>query len=110
MPKHVANGPSLGGRPLTVLSFFADTPRALAVTPDGTKVYMAAFFSGNGTATSFMGNFFGARQSAAASSTLPSSLRRSTSTRSVEPQPLTGVIVKYDGTHWKDETGLIRDA
>lgn len=39
---------SLGGEPLTILTFFADTPRALAVTPDGSTVYAAAFFSGNG--------------------------------------------------------------
>src|SRR4051794_5404277 len=32
------NGATLGGTPLTILSFFADTPRALAVTPDGNKV------------------------------------------------------------------------
>src|SRR5215471_6438858 len=33
---------SMGGTPLTILTFFADTPRALAVTPDGSKVYVAA--------------------------------------------------------------------
>ncbi len=40
-------GETLGGTPLRILSFFADTPRALAT--DGTTVYVAAFHSGNGT-------------------------------------------------------------
>ncbi|HEX3759080.1 MAG TPA: hypothetical protein VHW23_10255 [Kofleriaceae bacterium] len=44
-------GASLGGTPLTVVTLFADTPRALAVTPDGATVYVAAFESGNRTTT-----------------------------------------------------------
>jgi cytochrome c peroxidase len=40
-------GTTFGGTPLRILTFFADTPRAL--TTDGTKVYVAAFHSGNGT-------------------------------------------------------------
>src|SRR5690606_7719370 len=42
-----APGIGLGGRPIGILSFFADTPRALAT--DGTTVYVAAFHSGNQT-------------------------------------------------------------
>jgi DNA-binding beta-propeller fold protein YncE len=42
-------GTSLGGTPLTLVTLFADTPRALAVTPDGSRVYAAAFHSGNRT-------------------------------------------------------------
>ncbi|WP_408890201.1 beta-propeller fold lactonase family protein [Myxococcus faecalis] len=42
-------GSTLGGTPLTIVSLFADTPRALAVTPDGSRVYAAAFHSGNRT-------------------------------------------------------------
>ena len=44
-------GGTLGGTPLEILSFFADTPRALAVSADGAEVYVAAFHSGNETAT-----------------------------------------------------------
>ncbi|MFP6654612.1 MAG: YncE family protein, partial [Myxococcota bacterium] len=43
-------GPSLGGQPLRILSFFGDTPRALARSADGTKVWVAIHFSGNRTA------------------------------------------------------------
>src|SRR6516225_74175 len=42
-------GTSLGGTPLTIVTLFADTPRALAVSPDGNTVYAAAFHSGNQT-------------------------------------------------------------
>src|SRR4029453_12398802 len=45
-----APGSSLGGTPLAIVTLFADTPRALAVSPDGGTVYAAAFHSGNQTA------------------------------------------------------------
>src|SRR5437773_9987315 len=44
-------GTSLGGTPLTKLTFFGDTPRALAASPSGNRVYAAVFHSGNRTAT-----------------------------------------------------------
>jgi len=48
----VANtGPGLGGTPIEIMSFFSDTPRALAVSPSGDHVYVAAFYSGNQTTT-----------------------------------------------------------
>jgi DNA-binding beta-propeller fold protein YncE len=42
-------GTSLGGTALAILTLFTDTPRALAVTPDGTRVYAAGFHTGNRT-------------------------------------------------------------
>ena len=42
-------GTAVGGKPVRILTFFADTPRGLAVTPDGNTVYVAAFQSGNQT-------------------------------------------------------------
>ncbi|MEE8147295.1 MAG: hypothetical protein V3T24_06800, partial [Longimicrobiales bacterium] len=42
-------GTSLGGDPLKILSLFGDTPRALAATPDGSRVYAAVSHSGNRT-------------------------------------------------------------
>ena len=42
-------GAAVGGVPQRILSFFADTPRALAVSPDRATVYVAAFKSGNQT-------------------------------------------------------------
>lgn len=43
--------PQVGGTPVRIMSFFADTPRALAVSPDRNTVYVAAFKSGNQTAS-----------------------------------------------------------
>ena len=42
-------GGTIGGTPVEILTFFADTPRALAVSDDGDTVYVAAFHSGNQT-------------------------------------------------------------
>ena len=43
-------GAGFGGTPLRIIELFTDTPRALTVSPDGSKVYAAGFFSGNQTA------------------------------------------------------------
>jgi DNA-binding beta-propeller fold protein YncE len=42
-------GATLGGTPLAIVQCFGDTPRGLAASPDGTRVYAAAFHSGNRT-------------------------------------------------------------
>jgi len=42
-------GSSFGGNPVRILSFFADTPRALAVSSDKSQIFVAAFHSGNQT-------------------------------------------------------------
>lgn len=100
---------SLGGEPLEILTFFAEMPRALAVTPDGSKVYAAAFHSGNATASTFVGNFVGIGNPLppfAPSVQVPFNVGVNAFG---QEQPLTSVIVKYDGTHWRDEAGQIRD-
>src|ERR1700677_4482750 len=48
-------GATMGGTPLTILSFFTDTPRALAVSPDQNTVYVAGFKTGNQTTTILQG-------------------------------------------------------
>ena len=42
-------GAALGGTPLSITACFTDTPRGLAVSPDGTRVYAGGFHSGNRT-------------------------------------------------------------
>jgi DNA-binding beta-propeller fold protein YncE len=91
-------GDSLGGDPLTIVTLFSDTPRALAVTPDGSRVYAAAFHSGNRTTTlpepvvpnggEAAGGVPGPNTNAAG-----------------VPAPEVGVIVKHDGQHWVDSLG-----
>jgi len=44
-----APGEGLGGEPVTIVNLFGDSPRALAVSPDGRTVYAAVFRSGNRT-------------------------------------------------------------
>jgi DNA-binding beta-propeller fold protein YncE len=90
-------GTSLTGTPLTILTLFTDTPRALAVSPDGQRVYAAGFHSGNQTApvsalfAIFRGtpppftNFEG------------------------KPGPLTGMVLKYTNGHWLDNIGRVFD-
>ena len=81
---------SLSGNPLTVLTLFADTPRALAVSQDGATVYAAPLFSGNGTTT---------LQRDAVINRKPAPLSSTDGVRA----PDTGLIVKYDGAVWRDE-------
>jgi DNA-binding beta-propeller fold protein YncE len=94
-------GATLAGTPLAVVTLFADTPRALAVSADGRTVYAAAFQSGNQTTSIHE--------------------RIVTPTAGLPPphtnaegiaQPGTAIIVKYradpsDGgkPHWLDDVG-----
>jgi DNA-binding beta-propeller fold protein YncE len=93
-------GPS-ASQPLSVLTLFTDTPRALAVSPDGRRVYAAGFHSGNQTtivtelnATYRLGN----RQR------LPP-----TTNHEGKAAPGVSVIVKWNGSHWLDELGQVWD-
>lgn len=97
-------GNTLGGKPLTIITLFSDTPRALAVTPDGKTVYAAAFRSGNGTTTVSAGSI--------PANGLPPPL---TNFQGV-PAPQVGLIVKFRQSakdsrmHWQDETGKTWDS
>jgi DNA-binding beta-propeller fold protein YncE len=95
-------GATLTGTPLTIVTLFSDTPRALAVSPDGSKVYAAAFHSGNRTTT--VHEFFVPNGGQAAGG-LPAP---NTNGDGV-PQPEVGLIVKFNGTHWVDELGRVWD-
>lgn len=94
-------GTSLGGDPLTVLTLFTDTPRALAASPEGNIVYAAGFLTGNRTTVI---NEYLIRE--ATQPFNPSSNRSYpgplTNYFNIE-QPGVGLIVKYDGSHWIDE-------
>ena len=106
-------GATLTGTPLTIITLFTDTPRALAVSPDGSKVYAAGFKTGNRTTTIFEMNV-------TANGGLPdaSTLVDTNGDGVAEPhpvnfegrvQPLTGMIVKYNGSHWTDSIGRLWD-
>jgi len=107
-------GTAMGGEPITIVTLFTDTPRALAVSPNGEQVYAAGFKTGNQTTTilemivtpeggvpgpkAFVDtNFDGVPDT-----WLP------TDANGV-PQTLTSLIVKFNGTNWVDETGKVWD-
>ncbi|MGK3987047.1 hypothetical protein WME99_28670 [Sorangium sp. So ce136] len=91
-------GTSLCGDPLNIVSLFSDTPRALVATPDGSRVYAAAFHSGNRTTSisdivvpdggEDVGGVPGPNESADGT-----------------PAPEVGLILKHDGEHWVDVIG-----
>jgi len=86
---------SLTGGPISIITLFSDTPRALAVSPDGKKVYAAGFKTGNQTTiiTEFLG--------------LPNA--PPTTNHAGIDQPHVAQIVKFDGTHWVDDIGRTFD-
>jgi len=86
-------GSTLGGDPLSVTSLFGDTLRSLAVSADGSKVYAAVMHSGN-------------RTTAIGESGKPVPTISADGTE----QPDTGLIVQYDGSGWRDETGSETDS
>ncbi|PTL83007.1 hypothetical protein DAT35_13370 [Vitiosangium sp. GDMCC 1.1324] len=88
-------GTSLGGSPLTILTLFSDTPRALAVTPDGSRVYAAAFHSGNRTTAL---SELQVPDGGEAAGGVPGP---NFSLAGV-PAPEVGLIVKFNGEHWVD--------
>jgi DNA-binding beta-propeller fold protein YncE len=94
-------GTTLGGAPLTIVTLFTDTPRALAVTPDGTRVYAAGFHTGNRTTAigeAVLPDGFG-----------PDGAPGPTTNSDGDPAPEIGTIVQWNGTHWVDPLGRPRD-
>jgi DNA-binding beta-propeller fold protein YncE len=96
-----ALGRNLEGTPLAVVTLFIDTPRALAVTPDGSRVYAAGFHSGNRTTIvpeTSLPDGFGA-----------DGVPGPTTNAEGRPAPEIGAIVKWNGAHWVDALGRPRD-
>lgn len=109
-------GNTLGGTPLKIMSFFTDTPRALAVSPDHNTVYVAGFKSGNQTTVVNEGricpNF---------DTSHPCTLNNGDTgvgghlgpgtDASGETAPFISMIVKFNNKdgHWEDELGRVWD-
>ncbi|MBM3794578.1 MAG: hypothetical protein FJW31_11020 [Acidobacteria bacterium] len=101
---------SAGGLPVSILSFFTDTPRALAVSPDRKTVYVAGYKTGNLTTTVSDGRVCeGFKPSQPCTmrdrSMSPGGNPGPATDAKGEPAPETGLIVKFNrGTgHWEDE-------
>ncbi|HEX6903335.1 MAG TPA: beta-propeller fold lactonase family protein [Thermoanaerobaculia bacterium] len=95
------SGNTMGGTPLTIVTLFTDTPRALAVTPDGSRVYAAGFHTGNQTTIlndTWVPDGFG-----------PDGVPGPAANAEGRPAPETGAIVKWNGKNWVDALGRPRD-
>ncbi len=102
-------GATLTGTPLAIIELFGDTPRALAVSPDGNTVYAAVFHSGNQTTTIAEGGVCdlaaGTGSCDVHGSTMPGPLPPPHTNFDGTPRPETGLIVKFDPAsgEWRDE-------
>src|SRR5258708_2118035 len=109
-PAHL--GTTLGGTPVRIMTFFTDTPRALAVSADGNTVFVPGFKTANPTSL-----FNKARQCTGFNTSQPCTLsdlsvspggHLGPATDALgEPAPQVSMIVKYDNAagHWEDELG-----
>ena len=102
-------GSALGGTPLTIVTLFGDTPRPLAVSPDGGTVYAGIYHSGNRTTTingeAVCDGGAGAASCTVDGATAPGGLPAPNVDANNAPQPEVGLIVKFNGSHWVDELG-----
>ena len=103
-------GPTtLGGTPLSVLMLFTDTPRALAVSPDGNTVYAAGFHTGNRTTAVSEGlvcdGGAAAGSCSVAGSTMPGGLPAPNTNFQGIGAPETGLVLRFDtgSGHWEDQ-------
>lgn len=87
------NGSDVNGGPLTILNMFTDSLRALAATPDGSRVYAASFTSGNRTTV---------LDAIAVNGKKPRPWRNQDGILA----PATGLIIKQSGNRWLDEDGV----
>ncbi len=120
---------TLEGTPLTIVQLFTDTPRALAVTPDGSGVYAAGFHTGNQSTAihqqlvctdsnksdqtvqgscSFSGGT-DALGNPLPNNRAPGGLPLPTAAINGDVQRDTGIIVRFNGSNWVDELGRIWD-
>jgi DNA-binding beta-propeller fold protein YncE len=104
-------GTQFGGLPLKILSLFADTPRPLAVSPDGNTVYVGAFKSGNQTTSIneelVCDTFDTTKTCTVKGTTYPSGRLGPATDASGKPAPRSGLIVKYNKAkaRWEDVLG-----
>jgi YVTN family beta-propeller protein len=96
-------GTTFGGTPLRILTFFADTPRALAT--DGTNVYVAAFQSGNQTTALAEPTIPDSFASACGGGGVGTGIPGPSDNSAHAAAPFTGIIVKRVGGNWVDSLG-----
>jgi DNA-binding beta-propeller fold protein YncE len=104
-------GDTIGGTPLKIVELFGDTPRALAVSPDGGTVYAAVFNSGNQTTTLSEGavcnGFDPSTPCTIMGVQYPGGNPGPATNHAGIQAPEVGLIVKFNSVtgHWEDELG-----
>jgi DNA-binding beta-propeller fold protein YncE len=104
-------GSAMGGVPVSIKTFFADTPRALAVSPDHNTVYVAAFKSGNETSSvnefHVCDSFELNKTCSVEGVTMPGGRLGPQTNAEGKPAPKTGLMIKYNRQtkHWEDIKG-----
>ncbi len=104
-----ATNPGAGA--LTNVVLFGDTPRALAASADGSRVYAGVFFSGNRTTVISEGGVCNGGATAGPctihGTTVPGGLPAPNANFQGSKGPETGLIVKYNPVagQWQDELG-----
>ncbi|HEY0481571.1 MAG TPA: hypothetical protein VGD37_28840 [Kofleriaceae bacterium] len=103
-------GATLGGRPVAIVTLFGDTPRGLAVTPDGATVYAAIFKSGNQTTVTSAGlpcpGFDSDTPCTVAGAQVPGSPPGPATNHAGIAAPRVGVMLKADAAGaWRDVRG-----
>jgi DNA-binding beta-propeller fold protein YncE len=110
-------GATIGGTPLKIMSFFTDTPRALAVSPDKSTVFVAGFRTGNQTTVVNEG-----RICPTFNTGTPCTLSNNDAgvgghlgpgtDATGETAPFVSMIVKFNNNdgHWEDELGRVWDS
>lgn len=106
-------GSAPGGTPLTIVTLFGDTPRPLAVSPDGSTVYAGIHHSGNKTTVlhelAVCDGGASAGSCTVDGATAPGGLPAPNVDSTNTLQPEVGIIVRNNGTNWLDELGRIWD-
>ena len=98
-------GSTIGGTPIEILTFFGDTPRALAVSPDNTTVYVAVFHSGNQTTVIAETSVPNGFDTASPGGGAPGGVPGPNNNANGDAAPETGLIVQFDGANWRDTIG-----
>lgn len=97
-------GSTAGGTPLTVVTLFGDTPRPLAVSPDGSTVYAGIHHSGNKTTVlhelAVCDGGASAGSCTVDGATAPGGLPAPNVDSTNTPQPEVGIIVRNNGMNW----------
>lgn len=109
-PNHMDG--AFGGKPEKIMTFFTDTPRALAVSPDSGTVYVAGFKTGNQTTTVPVGIVCGGFDPNTPCTNddgteSPGGNPGPATNVEGKPAPESGLIVKFNNEtqQWEDELG-----